>query len=112
MAANGRRHITGIGYTITFAALLFLATVSLLLSFLHWTTGDLIASLFIAGLKSVLVLWFFMHLYEQRFSNRVVVLVSLFFVVLLVTLTSADIASRHTFPMRSRPTRRESFYLR
>ena len=112
MAATPRRHITALGYAVTFAALLLLATLSLLLSFLRWTTGDLIVSLLIAGVKALLVLWFFMHLYEQRFSNRVVVLVSVVFVLLLVTLTVADVSSRNTFPMRPRPSRRESFYLR
>jgi cytochrome c oxidase subunit 4 len=107
-----RRHIGGATYALTFVALIVLATVSLLLSFLHWPTGDLAVSLVIAGLKALLVLWFFMHLAEQRFSNRLVVAVSVGFVALLVGLTAADVVSRRTFPVRPEPPRGEIFYSR
>ena len=106
------RHITGIGYLLTFVALLVLATLSLGLSFLHWTTGDLVVSLVIAGVKALLVLWFFMHLAEQRFTNRLTVLVSVLFVALLVGLAAADVGSRRLFPKAPQPTADEQFYKR
>lgn len=106
------KHVTGVGYVATFLALLVLATLSLLLSFLHWEAGDLAVSIFIAVIKAGLVLFFFMHLVEQRFSNRATVLVSLMFVALLVGLTAADVATRQTFPARLQPTSTQEFYTR
>ncbi len=105
-----RRHIGASGYLITYLALVVLATISLLLSFAHWPAGDLPLSLVIAVAKAFLVLWFFMHLAEQRFSNRFVVAVAAAMVVLLVALASADVATRHTFPSRDEPPKRETFY--
>jgi cytochrome c oxidase subunit 4 len=49
--------------------------------------------------KGTLVALFFMHLIEQRFVNRMVLLISVLFIALLVTLVVADVATRHTFPM-------------
>ncbi len=103
------KHVTAFGYLATYIALIVLATISLLLSFVHWPAGDLVISLVIAGVKAVLVLWFFMHLYEQRFANRFVVLVSFAFVALLVSLVAIDVASRHTYPPAPRPTASEPY---
>jgi caa(3)-type oxidase subunit IV len=100
------------GYAWTFVALVGLATASLLLSFLHWKTGGVVVALTIAFVKAALVLFFFMGLAEQRFSNRFTMLVAVLFVSLLVGLTAADVASRHTFPMRPAPPATESFYRR
>lgn len=55
---------------------------------------DLVATMSIAGVKATLVTLFFMHLREQRFANRIVVLVSVLFVIILVALTAADVATR------------------
>jgi hypothetical protein len=41
-----------------------------------------------------------MHLYEQRFANRAVMLVSVLLAAILIALTAADVLSRHTFPPR------------
>lgn len=105
-----RAHVSGIGYVATFVALLVLATVSLLLSFLHWPTGDLVVSLVIAFAKMVLVLMFFMHLVEERWSSRLTVVASLLFVVLLVSLMTIDVHTRHTFPARQKPSPTQAFY--
>jgi cytochrome c oxidase subunit 4 len=106
------KHVSGVAYVLTFVGLLALATLSLLLSFLHWPTGDLVVSLVIAFVKMVLVLFFFMHLVEEPFSSRVVVLGSLMFVTLLVLLTTIDVHSRHTFPAGARPSPTQAFYAR
>jgi cytochrome c oxidase subunit 4 len=101
------KHLTLIGYLGVYGALLALAALSLLLSFTHLGTGDLVISLVIAAAKAVLVLWFFMHLYEQHASNRLVVLVSFLLLAILVTLTALDVASRHTVPPAPRPLRED-----
>ncbi|HZS37037.1 MAG TPA: cytochrome C oxidase subunit IV family protein [Polyangia bacterium] len=107
-----RKHVTGLGYALTFLALIVLATLSLVLSLVHWPIGDLAISLVIAAIKAVLVLWFFMHLVEQRFANRFVVAVSVGFVALLVGLAAADVVTRHTYAPRPEPPRDEPFYRR
>ena len=103
------KHLSAFGYLLTYLALIVLATISLLISFVHWPAGDLVISLVIASAKAVLVLWFFMHLYEQRFANRFVVLVSFAFVGLLISLVALDVASRETFPPAPRPTASEPY---
>jgi len=104
--------VGAVAYLGTFAGLVVLATLSLLLSFLHWKGGGLVVSLAIAVVKAVLVLFFFMHLAEQRFTNRITMLVGLMFVSLLVGLTVADVATRHTFPSRTKPSPGDPFYSR
>ncbi len=104
------KHTSGVAYVLVFVALLVLATVSLLLSMLHWPVWGTIVALGIAVVKALLVLFFFMHLVEQRFTNRVTVLVSVLFVSLLVGLTAADVATRHTFAARTEPAPDEAFY--
>ena len=53
-----------------------------------------------------------MHLIEQPFSSHMTMLVGLLFVALLVGLAAADVATRHTFPVRPAPTAGQSFYVR
>jgi cytochrome c oxidase subunit 4 len=110
--ATKKHEVSTIGYVATFVGLLVLATLSLLLSFLHWPVGDLIVSLVIAGIKAVLVIYFFMHMIEQPFSSHMTMLVSLCWVALLVVLATADVVTRHTFPVRPEPTEGERFYVR
>ena len=99
------------GYVGTYVALLVLAGASLLLSFVHWP-GGLVVSLSIAGVKALLVLWFFMHLGEQRFASGLAMLMALIFIGMLAGLAVADVATRHTFPARPRPDDGERFYRR
>lgn len=97
--------VTGIQYVVTFVGLLVLATVSLLLSFAHLSSGvSVTLSLVLAGGKTLLVMWFFMHLLEQPLSARMVIVVSVLLVVLLVVLTAMDVSTRKTFPARPSPT--------
>jgi cytochrome c oxidase subunit 4 len=104
--------VSGVVYTLTFLALLLLATLSLLLSFLHWPTGDLVISLVIAAAKALLVLFFFMHLVEHGFTVRLTVLVGVGFTALLIGLTAADVATRHTFPAHTERPASERFFVR
>lgn len=106
------KQVSAVAYALVFVALLVLATVSLLISFLHWQVWGTVVALTIAVVKALLVLFFFMSLVEQRFSNRVTVLVSVMFVSLLVGLVAADVATRHTFAARTEPAPNEGFYAR
>jgi cytochrome c oxidase subunit 4 len=105
-----QRRLSSAAYVLNFVALIVLATASLLLSFVHWPTGNLVVAISIAFIKALLVAFFFMHLIEQSFTNRLAMLVSLLFVALLVGLTSADVASRQTFPARPEPAATQPFY--
>ena len=107
-----KKHVSGVGYLLTYLGLIALATLSLGLSFLHWSTGDLVISLVIAAVKATLVFWFFMHLHEQRFANRMVVLVSFAMVSILIALMALDVASRHTDPPAPRPSSSTELYRR
>lgn len=107
-----QKQVTAFGYVVTFVALLALATISLLLSFLHGERWNLPVALAIATLMATLVLFYFMHLIEQRFTHRFAMLLSLLFVGLIVGLTSADVATRHTLPARPEPAADEPFYTR
>jgi cytochrome c oxidase subunit IV len=99
-------------YVVTFAALVLLAVLSLVLSLVELPRAALPLSLVIAACKALLVLFVFMHLAEQRFSHRATMLVSAGFVALLIGLTVADVASRRTFPAGSRPPLHDPFYIR
>lgn len=84
-------------YFGTFGALVVLATVSLLLTGLPDTLAVTL-SLIIALIKSIAVLLFFMHLIEEPFSSRFVMLVATLLVAVLVLLTTLDPLTRAPFP--------------
>jgi cytochrome c oxidase subunit 4 len=104
--------LTARTYLLTWLALIVLAAISLGLSFLHLPAFDLSASLVIATVKAALVAWFFMHLAEQPFASRLVLLVSVLLFALLISLTALDVASRRTFPKGPRPGDQNAFYRR
>ena len=84
-------------YLGTFAALVVLATISLLLTGLPDTLAVTL-SLCIATVKAIVVLLFFMHLIEESFSSRFVMLVSTLLVTVFIVLTTLDPATRAPFP--------------
>ena len=86
-------------YLGTWLALLVLTVVSWRVALLDLAGFDAAVMLAIAGVKATLVVLIFMHLAHARFANKMVVLVSAFFVVLLVALTAGDVATRRTFPI-------------
>lgn len=55
------------------------------------------AAVFIACVKVTLVVLFFMHLWHSEGSNRIVFVVSFFFLIVLLFFVLADIATR--FPL-------------
>jgi cytochrome c oxidase subunit 4 len=113
-----KQHISGKTYVLTYVALVVLATLTFVLSWmfkragLGGGAGSLAVAIGIAALKAFLVLWFFMHLAEQRFANRLVVLVSVTLLGILIVLTATDVWTRHTFPPVPRPTPGAGFYER
>jgi len=91
-------HASSLRYVVVWLALVVLALLSYVLSRAHLGALDVFVALAIAVGKTVLVVLFFMELIEHRFANALVLIVSGGFIVLLVSLMVADVATRHTFP--------------
>ena len=85
-------------YLTTWLALLVLTVVSWQVATLDLGGFDAAVMLLIATVKATLVVLFFMHLAHAKFANKMVVIVSALFVVLLIALTAGDVATRRTFP--------------
>jgi cytochrome c oxidase subunit 4 len=94
-----RRHVSSAAYLATFGSLIALTALTFSVSFLELGAFEVPVALAIAMAKGTLVALFFMHLIEQRFVNRMVLIISVLFIALLVTLVVADVATRHTFPV-------------
>lgn len=90
----GKLHITPVGYAVTFAALLLLTAITLGLSYVDLGRMAIPVAMTIASTKVVLVALFFMHLAEQRATNRIVAATAVVFVALLVILMVVDVDTR------------------
>ena len=82
---------------IVWVALIVLTVTTYLTGRMHLGTWALPLALIIAVTKSLLVILFFMHLWEQKGANRIVIATSFVFVSLIISLTVADVATR--FPL-------------
>ena len=89
-------------YLAVWIGLMVLTALTWGLSGFHIPGGAGVAvALTIASVKGALVALFFMHLYDQPGPNRLVLLTSLVFVALLVSLVLLDNATR--FPLANPP---------
>jgi caa(3)-type oxidase subunit IV len=98
-----KTHITGKKLVVSWLALLGLTFVSFGTSLLKLGRWELVIALSISVVKSLIVLFIFMHLIEQRFVNRMIVIVTFLLIVLGVSLTAADPLTRKTYPPRPDP---------
>jgi len=98
-----RAHVTLTKIFVSWLVLLALTLLSFGTSRLGLGESELFIALGIAVAKTMIVLMIFMHLAEQRFANRLVVILTFLFILLLVVLTAADPATRKTFPPRPDP---------
>ena len=96
MSENGEHH-SALPYVIVWVALVILTVTTYLTGRIHLGTWALPIALSIAVTKSLLVILFFMHLWEQKGANRLVIATSVVFVALLISLTLGDVATR--FPL-------------
>jgi cytochrome c oxidase subunit 4 len=90
-------------YFLVWIALLALTALSLGLSFAHLGSTDVAVALVIAAVKATLVVLFFMHLAEERFSVAMLPMLGLFLFLLLVVLVVVDVATRTTYPSAPAP---------
>ncbi|HEY6333698.1 MAG TPA: cytochrome C oxidase subunit IV family protein [Blastocatellia bacterium] len=81
-------------YFIVFAVLLIMTGTTCAVSFVDLGRMNAIVALLIAGFKASLVALFFMHVKYGPRINRLVLVGSLFWLVLLLSLTIADYLSR------------------
>ncbi len=89
-------------YLVVWAALMALTGLTWGLSTIHIPGfGGVAVALAIATVKGSLVALFFMHLWDQQGPNRLVMITTLVFVALLVTLPLLDNATR--FPLANPP---------
>jgi cytochrome c oxidase subunit IV len=89
-------------YVTVWGALMALTALTWGLSRFHIPGfAGVAVALVIASVKGGLVALFFMHLWDQRGPNRLVLVTSLVFVALLVGLTLLDNATR--FPLANPP---------
>lgn len=100
-------HMKAGQYVVTWVALMVLAAATFGLSRLDLGALQLPAALAIAVVKGLLVVLIFMHLLEHRATNRVFFSVAFAFIVLLVSLTTADIVTRDPtqLPVPAMPAR-------
>lgn len=96
-------HAPSARYLGTWIGLLALTTLSLGLSFVRTGAWEIPIALLIAVAKSTLVLLFFMHLVEQKRIHAFVLVVASSLVVLLLSIVSADVLTRRTFPATPLP---------
>ncbi|HEX7051822.1 MAG TPA: cytochrome C oxidase subunit IV family protein [Longimicrobiales bacterium] len=87
-------HLSARTYLFTWIALVVLSALTLLLSVAPLGPFHVPVALLIAGTKGVLIVLFFMHLVEQRSVNRVAVIFWLLLLLILISLTAADVATR------------------
>jgi cytochrome c oxidase subunit 4 len=99
-AASAHSHLRR--YLAVWVGLMVLTALTWGLSRFHIPGGAGVAvALTIASVKGALVALFFMHLYDQPGPNRLVLVTSLVFVALLVSLVLLDNATR--FPLANPP---------
>ena len=97
MAENGEHHSALPYFLVWIALIVFTLTTYQTGHNMHLGKWALPVALIIAITKSLLVILFFMHLWEQKGANRIVIATSFVFVLLLISLAVGDVATR--FPL-------------
>jgi cytochrome c oxidase subunit 4 len=111
MTTHEAQGVTAVQRVLAFAGLVLLATLSLLLGTTLRGAGAVALSLVIAVVKTGLVLWFFMDLADQPFRSRLAIAVAALLVLLLVTLSATDVATRRVTPRGPSPEPSEGFFV-
>lgn len=112
MSSREHQIVTSLHRVLAFVGLVVLATASLIVGTTLHGAGAVAISLAIAVVKTWLVLWFFMDLVEQPFRSRLAIAVAALLVILLVALSSTDVATRTVMPRGPSPAPSESFFVR
>lgn len=82
-------------YIFVWVCLLVLTASTVAIAKIHLTEYAVIVAIFIATLKSSLVLTFFMHLKDEPLILKVMLFIALFALTLIVLLTFSDVWFRY-----------------
>lgn len=82
-------------YIFVWVCLLVLTASTVAIAKMHLTEYAVIVAIFIATLKSSLVLTFFMHLKDEPLILKVMLFIALFALTLIVLLTFSDVWFRY-----------------
>jgi cytochrome c oxidase subunit IV len=88
-------------YVLTFLWLCFCTVLTYTLAHKDLGEWSFVIAMLIAIAKGSSVVLFFMHLYDQKGASRLTMVIALFFVLLLITLTLTDAHTR--FPLALPP---------
>ncbi len=86
-------------YLLIFGSLLGLTALTTGMAYVDLGVWNTIVALIIASCKATLVLLFFMHLRWSSYVMRVVILSSLLWLAILISLTTSDFFSRDWTPV-------------
>ena len=81
-------------YLKVFGALMFLTVFTVAVTYIDLGSFNIVLAMFIAIIKSTLVLLFFMHLYYDNKTNLMFFLASILFMIIFITFTYFDIGQR------------------
>lgn len=91
---EGRNSISYGTYIMVWLALLMLTALTVTIAGLNLRNFAIVAVIFIAGFKSMLVLNYFMHLKYESTLFKNMVFIALFTLVIIISLTFTDISFR------------------
>jgi len=96
MSSNQKNHhiIPIETYFKVFGALMFLTFLTVAVTYVDLGSFNILLAMFIAIIKSTLVLLFFMHLYYDNKTNLMFFLGSILFMIIFITFTYFDIGQR------------------
>jgi cytochrome c oxidase subunit 4 len=97
------KHISQGTTFATWIALLCLTAGSFALSYVHLGALNIPVAILIAGIKGTLVVLIFMELGVEKFSVKITLVVSVLFVLLLITLMVGDVVTRAVPPLLPPP---------
>jgi cytochrome c oxidase subunit 4 len=97
------KHISQGTTFATWVALLALTAVSFAVSYVHLGALNIPVAILIAGIKGTLVVLIFMELGVEKFSVKITLVVSVLFVLLLVSLMVGDVVTRAAPPLFTPP---------
>jgi cytochrome c oxidase subunit 4 len=95
--------ISGRTTFLTLLALLGLTAASFTLSYVHLGALNIPIALVIAALKATLVVTIFMELAVEKFTVKLSLVIGFVFVILLIGLMVADVATRAAAPLLPPP---------
>jgi cytochrome c oxidase subunit IV len=81
-------------YLLVWVALLILTVVTYSVAHMHRGPFSLIVAMFIACTKATLVGLFFMHLWDEKGLNRLILLIAALFLGLMLLLDVSDVRTR------------------